>query len=512
MIRTATCPSASRVALGAFVLSTLGFGAPNPTWTFPEGGGLITPAASDPTSGLNRREITLVGPRLVIPVIAAAETSDFGKLYTVLEFANIHDAETSYSFRLRDADGADLSMPFQGSCPTCAVPASSHQGTISSNAGGRAVILPQNPLKIGWAEFTADPEATLSVSAMLYVEGTDGTVGRAGIPPTSMYRRAWLYNDNTSDFTTRVILVNPSTSEAQTIELRYHDFSNTDETCEANVHVPALGQAIVETGTALACSSEDLGLIEIGGQGKFTGIAIISHDEDGTIFTRPFVDRSAPVPLEQWSVATGMVTYGTNSSAGCVAVSETTINGVVHTVHTSKWQKRVDENSPWTDVPNTAQTGMVCAYSPSATEPGQYRGVAEISVDGERGIYVSSNFLTVEPPAEEPAADDSDSDEYTPLQTWTVSDGRVQFSFFSAGRCVQLSNSTINGVTYTIHTSKWQKRADADSAWEEVPDTEATGGVCSYSPTEPGQYRGVAEITIGGTRGKYSTKNFLTNP
>ena len=47
-------------------------------------------------------------------------------------------------------------------------------------------------------------------------------------------------------------------------------------------------------------------------------------------------------------------------------------------------------------------------------------------------------------------------DPYTPLESWTVSDGRVQFFFFSAGQCVNLGNTTLNGVTYTIHSSKWQ--------------------------------------------------------
>ena len=100
-------------------------------------------------------------------------------------------------------------------------------------------------------------------------------------------------------------------------------------------------------------------------------------------------------------------------------------------------------------------------------------------------------------------------DPYTPLEGWTVSDGRVQF-FFSAGQCVNLGNTTLNGVTYTIHSSKWQGRADASSAWMDIPGTEHTGGVCSYSPTEPGQYRGVAEISIDGERGKHATQNILT--
>ena len=101
-------------------------------------------------------------------------------------------------------------------------------------------------------------------------------------------------------------------------------------------------------------------------------------------------------------------------------------------------------------------------------------------------------------------------DPYTPLESWTVSDGRVQFFFFSAGQCVNLDNTTLNGVTYTIHSSKWQKRADANNAWTDISGTEHTGGVCSYSPSEPGQYRGVAEISIDGERGKYATKNILT--
>ena len=102
------------------------------------------------------------------------------------------------------------------------------------------------------------------------------------------------------------------------------------------------------------------------------------------------------------------------------------------------------------------------------------------------------------------------ADEHTPLENRTVSDGRVQFLLFSAGRCVNLSNTTLNGVTYTIHTSKRQRRADADSAWTEIAGTEHTGGVCSHSPAAPGQYRGVAEISIGGTRGKHSGKNIPT--
>ncbi len=393
------CKTAWRLCLAALVLCVPAFGQPDPTWDSFGGTGAISAAAYNPTSEFDRRDITLSGAKLIIPVIASAETSDYGKLYTVLEIANITDSGVDYSLRFLGADGTALSMPVQGSCPTCAVPTSSRQATVGAHGGGQIVILPRNPLKIGWAEFTSDPDASLSVSAMLYAEDTDGTVGRAGIPPTSTYKRAWLYTDNTSDFTTRVILVNPSATEQRTYQLQYRDFSDTGSTCQASVQIAALGEALIETASSLACSSADLGLVEISGDHEFTGIAIVSHNEDGTIFTRPFFER--PVEqyplLERWTVASGTVTYGANTSAGCVAVSDTAIDGVAHTVHASKWQKRADESSPWTDIAGTGRTGMVCAYTPPATAAGQYRGVAEISVGGERGEYSTHNALTVAP-------------------------------------------------------------------------------------------------------------------
>ena len=95
--------------------------------------------------------------------------------------------------------------------------------------------------------------------------------------------------------------------------------------------------------------------------------------------------------------------------------------------------------------------------------------------------------------------------EYTPLPGLRVSDGRVQFLFFQAGGCINL-NSTINGVVYTTHTSKWQRKDGA--TWVDVPGTERAG-LCAYSPTSPGEYRLVAEISIGGQRGFYSSENTL---
>ena len=96
---------------------------------------------------------------------------------------------------------------------------------------------------------------------------------------------------------------------------------------------------------------------------------------------------------------------------------------------------------------------------------------------------------------------------YRPLDGLRISPGRVQYLFFSAGNCIILNNSTVNGVSYTTHTSKWQRREG--TAWVDVPGTQRSG-LCSYSPTRAGEYRLVAEITINGVRGRYASENTLT--
>ena len=55
-------------------------------------GTLISPAPYSSRVSLDRREIVLSGSKLVIPVLASAENSDYGKLYTLLETANVSDS------------------------------------------------------------------------------------------------------------------------------------------------------------------------------------------------------------------------------------------------------------------------------------------------------------------------------------------------------------------------------------------------------------------------------------
>ena len=47
-----------------------------------------------------------------------------------------------------------------------------------------------------------------------------------------------------------------------------------------------------------------------------------------------------------------------------------------------------------------------------------------------------------------------------------------------AGQCITLGG-TIKGVTRAVHASKWQRRANADSPWTDVPDSAKEGSICS---------------------------------
>lgn len=96
------------------------------------------------------------------------------------------------------------------------------------------------------------------------------------------------------------------------------------------------------------------------------------------------------------------------------------------------------------------------------------------------------------------------------LSTWTVSDSGVRFDYLNSSTCINIAPRMIVGVSYRVHTSGWQRRDAADSEWSYVPGTFRTGEICAFDPQSPGQYRAVADITIGTTRGLHASANFLT--
>lgn len=103
---------------------------------------------------------------------------------------------------------------------------------------------------------------------------------------------------------------------------------------------------------------------------------------------------TAPVetkPLPGLLVSNGGVEFLALSSAEqCITLIGISIGGATYTTHSSKWQRKDGES--WADIPATQRVGL-CPYSTS--EAGEYRMVAEITIDGTRGRFASENTFTV---------------------------------------------------------------------------------------------------------------------
>ena len=165
-----------------------------------------------------------------------------------------------------------------------------------------------------------------------------------------------------------------------------------------------------------------------------------------------------------------------------------------------------------TDAVAGLAAGATSSESISLTAPstaGTYYYGACVDAVADESDTTNNCSASVQVTVPEPTPPPPTADVYQPLAGLRVSPGRVQFLFFSAGRCINLSNSSINGVVYTTHTSKWQRRDSSTNPWADISGTERDG-LCSYSPSDPGEYRLVGEVTIDGTRGKYSSENTIT--
>ena len=457
------------------------------------------PSASSSIVPIPRR-IIVSGTKLTIPLVASAEQSQYGQLFTLVELLNIADATSELSFSLRSSSGEPLEMPFYNAgCPTCpAIQLSSHSVTLDAKEAARLHIVRQNPAKIGWAEFSFEPEAAVAVSAQLWITAADGTASFAGIPPTSSYRRAFLYLDNTSDFDTTLVFVNLSDTSQQGLELHFRAAADESVECEASADLPPFGQTVLNAVESLPCSVGRIGLLSVQGQDGFTGIALVANHEHDGVFTRQFVQQESG----------GGNNFGIGDALpGVPAAGEFfPVSGWATEWTGVSFSATTDDSTTYLNFDNGGYIQLQSGARYTCHSAGGCRvGNGVVS----EGTIVGSGGNGEE--AETPQGSQNGG-QYTALEGWTVSSGRVQFLFFSAGSCVSLSGSSINGVTYTIHESKWQRRSDASSAWADIPGTNHTGGVCSYAPTEPGEYRGVAEISIDGKRGKHSTKNVLTHP
>ena len=121
-------------------------------------------------------------------------------------------------------------------------------------------------------------------------------------------------------------------------------------------------------------------------------VYVASYDHGIVAFERVGAGVEAEDPhvrLDILEVSSGTISFAAEmDSDGCIAVSDLDHNGTKYTVRSSKWQRRPNADWPWTDVAGTATTGELCPHTP--TEPGHYRLVTEIEVDGESRHHTSN--------------------------------------------------------------------------------------------------------------------------
>ena len=87
-------------------------------------------------------------------------------------------------------------------------------------------------------------------------------------------------------------------------------------------------------------------------------------------------------------VSPGKVALGSEESEDCIDVSDMQIDGATYTVEMSKWQTRRNADWAWADMADTETAAQVCPHSPD--DPGHYRLVAHLAIDGESGQYASN--------------------------------------------------------------------------------------------------------------------------
>ena len=79
------------------------------------------------------------------------------------------------------------------------------------------------------------------------------------------------------------------------------------------------------------------------------------------------------------------------------------------------------------------------------------------------------------------------------------------------GACLGNATGYILGATrFEIRSWRWQRRADANSAWTDIAGTEGGGDtetrlLCPYTPVGAGEFRFAADMLVDGVEGKYSS-------
>ena len=162
---------------------------------------------------------------------------------------------------------------------------------------------------------------------------------------------------------------------------------------------------------ATVAGSGSSGMLGDGGDGgpaleaQLTSPGGVATDSKGNVYVAETWDHkvrklasqrepsSAIESLPLWRVESGRISFSYLSSGTCMRMRNLSVGGKSYTVERSQWWRRSDASAAWTPVAGTAREGRVCALVPPV--PGEYRAVADFSVDGARMTFRSANSLMI---------------------------------------------------------------------------------------------------------------------
>ncbi|MCY4399019.1 MAG: Ig-like domain-containing protein [Gemmatimonadetes bacterium] len=113
---------------------------------------------------------------------------------------------------------------------------------------------------------------------------------------------------------------------------------------------------------------------------------------------------------------------------------------------------------------------------------------------------------------------DVDDEGLTPFPTIGVDNGVILLFGRSFGMCLgPFVNTQVARYFYTVHSMRWQTRADPTADWTDIEGTMVTDGrLCPHTATAPGDYRMVMDLSvqpdehIAALRGLYTAANMFT--
>ena len=199
--------------------------------------------------------------------------------------------------------------------------------------------------------------------------------------------------------------------------------------------------------------------------------------------------------LDAISVANGTVGFGdATDSEECIAVADTDVDGRAHTVLTSKWQSRANADRPWEDLAGTEAEGELCPYSPE--DPGHYRLVAVVEIDGVEGRY-ASNTIVVDDHAD-------DRTDATPVAVPSTTQGWLEDTEDADWFAVSVEAAG----TLTVHTEGWIDVSGTlhDAEGERIAHDDDSGPARNFrirAAVEAGSYY-VVVASRGGAFGAYT--------